>query len=413
MSFQQGLSGLNASSKALDTVGNNIANSGTVGFKSSSAQFADVFAASLSGGGASPIGLGAKLAEVAQQFSQGNITVTNNPLDLAINGGGFFIVENAAGDRLYTRNGQFQLNADGYIVNASGQRLLGFGPANTGGDIAALQLFNSASNADSAPLPTGGSVGATGVEANVNLDSRETAIAAAVPFNYQNAATYNRVTSATVYDSLGNSHTMQMYFRKTGAGTWNVYTGLDNAAPGAATALTFDATGQLSIPASGIIAQSFAVTTGATTPLTFDLNLSDSTQYGSTFTVNSLLQDGYAAGKLAGFSIGADGLILGRYTNGQTRELGQVALANFPNAQGLQPIGNNTWQPTSEAGTVSVGTPGSSGMYGPIQSAALEDSNVDLTAELVAMITQQRMYQANAQTIKTQDSILQTLVNLR
>ena len=412
MSFQQGLSGLNASSKALDTIGNNIANSGTVGFKASTTQFADVFAASLSGGGASPIGLGAKLAEVAQQFSQGNITVTDNTLDLAINGGGFFIVENAAGDRLYTRNGQFQLNADGYIVNSSGQQLMGFGPESTGGDIAALQLFSSTSSADSAPQATGGSTGATGVEANINLDSREDAIDAAVAFNYLNASTYNRVTSATVYDSLGNSHTMQMYFRKTDAGEWNVYTGLDNAAPGGATALEFDSSGQLTTPASGIISQSFTVTTGAAA-LAFDLNLSGTTQYGSTFTVNSLLQDGYASGKLAGFSIDEDGLILGRYTNGQTRELGQVALANFPNAQGLQPLGNNTWQPTSDAGTVSIGTPGSSGTYGPIQSAALEDSNVDLTAELVAMITQQRMYQANAQTIKTQDSILQTLVNLR
>jgi flagellar hook protein FlgE len=413
MSFQQGLSGLNASAKALDTIGNNIANSGTVGFKTSTAQFADVFAASLVGGGASPIGLGAKLSDVAQQFTQGNITVTNNSLDLAINGGGFFMVQSAAGDTLYSRNGQFQLDRDGYIVNASGQRLMGYSAAATGGSVSALQLFSSASNADAAPQATGGSTGATGVEANVNVDSREAAIPAATVFNYQNASTYNKATSATVYDSLGNPHSMELYFRKTGAGTWNVYTGIDNAAPGAATALTFDTSGQLTIPATGIIGQSFAVTSGATTPLVFDLNLTGSTQYGSTFTVNSLLQDGYASGKLAGFSIGADGTILGRYTNGQTRELGEVALASFPNSQGLQPLGNNTWQPTSDAGPLSIGIPGSSGSYGALQSAALEDSNVDLTAELVSMITQQRMYQANAQTIKTQDSILQTLVSLR
>ena len=405
MSFQQGLSGLNASAKALDTIGNNIANSGTVGFKGSTAQFADVFAASLIGGGASPIGLGAKLAEVAQQFTQGNITVTGNTLDLAINGGGFFTVESAAGDRLYTRNGQFQVDKDGYIVNASGQRLLGYAATGGTGDLTPLQLFSSSSTADSEPNAT------TVVNANYNLDSRAAEITAA--FDYTDSTTYTKATSMTVYDSLGNSHTMQVYFQKTGPGAWSVYTGLDGAAPGATgTPLTFDASGYLNPPTSGVIAQNFTVTTGAD-PMTFDLDLTGSTQFGSTFTPNSVLQDGYASGKLAGFAIGSDGTILGRFTNGQSRTLGQVALANFANAQGLQPMGNNNWIQTSEAGPASYGVPGSSGSYGPIQSAALEDSNVDLTQELVAMITQQRMYQANAQTIKTQDQILQTLVNLR
>lgn len=515
MSFQQGLSGLNASAKALDTIGNNIANSGTVGFKGSSAQFSDVFAASLVGGGGSPIGLGAKLADVAQQFTQGNITVTNNALDMAINGGGFFMVEGGSGEIMYTRNGQFQLDKDGYIITSSGQRLMGYPTGSSGGTPEALQLVNSASNADAAPQATGG---VTGVLANVNLDSRATVIpdqgllsgtptnlvidatnntltvtvdgsatpvtvtippdtyadaadlAAAIPaitgatvsesggkivitsdtvglgssvsvsgtavtsvfgaspvsiagsvFDYQNAATYTKATSATVYDSLGNSHTMQLYFRKTDAGAdtgeWDVYTGLDAGAPVASltnpTHLVFNSSGVLTTSADGIIPQSFTVTSGATSPMEFDLNLTGSTQYGSTFTVNSLTQDGYASGKLAKFTIGSDGVILGSYTNGQTREIGQLVLANFVNAQGLQPAGNNSWVQTSDAGALSIGTPGSSGSFGPLQSSALEDSNVDLTAELVNMITQQRAYQANAQTIKTQDQVLQTLVNLR
>jgi flagellar hook protein FlgE len=411
MSFQQGLSGLNASAKALDTIGNNIANSGTVGFKGATAQFADVFAASLAGGGTAPIGLGTKMAAVRQQFTQGNITVTNNALDLAINGGGFFEVQNATGDTLYTRNGQFQLDKDGYIVNAKGQRLMGYSGTAATGSTTALRLFDPTSSSDAAPLATGGSIAATGVQAGLNLDSRATVPTTA--FNYQVATTYNSSTAVTVYDTLGNPHTMQVYFRKTAAGAWDVYTGLDGAAPGAAAPITFDTSGKLATPANGIIAQSFAVTSGAVTPLTFNLDLSGTTQYGSNFTVNSLLQDGYASGKLAGFNIGSDGVILGRYTNGQTRNLGQVALANFRNPQGMQSLGDNVWQQTSDAGPVMEGIPGSSGQYGPLQSAALEDSNVDLTAELVAMITQQRVYQANAQTIKTQDSIMQTLVNLR
>lgn len=430
MSFQQGLSGLNASSKALDTIGNNIANSGTVGFKNSTTVFADVFATSLAGAGAAPIGLGAKVATVAQQFTQGNISVTNNPLDLAINGSGFYELTNANGDILYSRNGQFQLDKSGYIVNADGLRLMGYA-ADANGTITppttSLRLFDPVSSSDAAPQATGTSVAATGIEANINLDSREAQPANAFdPTDTSPAAdTYNNSRAVTIYDSLGNSHIYNLYFVKTATtNEWEVYATVSNPAGAAVDVTALGLVDTLTFGSNGALPASYTPPTvtisdtdlgyaGGVDPLSFPVDFTGSTQYGASFTVNSLVQDGFTSGKLAGFSIGTDGIILGRYTNGQSKNLGQVVLANFRNPQGLQPLGNNVWMSTSMSGPVMEGTPGSSGQYGPIQSAALEDANVDLTKELVDMITQQRAYQANAQTIKTQDSILQTLVNLR
>jgi flagellar hook protein FlgE len=433
MSFQQGLSGLNTSSKALDTVGNNIANSGTVGYKLSTTQFADVFAASLSGAGSSPIGLGAKVATVAQQFTQGNISLTSNPLDMAINGGGFFRMQGATGDVVYSRNGQFQLDKDGFIVNASGYQLTGYA-ADVNGvvnpPLVPLRLFDSTSSSDAAPQATGASSAATGVVASLNLDSREAAPTGGA-FSYADATTYNKSTAVTTYDSLGNPHTYTLYFVKSNTVTnqWAVYATVSNPAGATPTftdlsaggttpltTLTFNTDGSVqaagATPSQTITAANLGYP-GGVDPMTFPVGFSGTTQFGSLFTVNSLTQDGFASGKLAGFSVGDDGLVLGKYTNGQSRNLGQVILASFRNPQGLQPLGNNLWAATSTSGAEMDGSPGSSGQYGPLQSSALEDSNVDLTAELVNMITQQRVYQANAQTIKTQDQVLQTLVNLR
>jgi flagellar hook protein FlgE len=432
MSFQQGLSGLSASSKALDTVGNNIANSGTVGYKLATTQFSDVFAASLSGSGSSPIGLGAKVATVAQQFTQGNISVTSNPLDMAINGSGFFRMQSTTGDIVYSRNGQFQMDKDGYIVNASGQQLTGY-QADANGTInpplTALRLFNSSSSSDASPQATGASSAGTGIEASVNLDSREAAPTGGT-FNYQNATTYNKSTAVTTYDSLGNPHVYTMYFVKSGTVTnsWDVYATVSNPSGASPTftdlsaggttpltTLTFNTDGSINTGGSPTqtISDAQLGYTGGVANMSFPVSFGGTTQFGSTFTVNSVSQDGFSSGKLAGFSVGDDGVILGKYTNGQSKNLGQVILANFRNPQGLQPMGNNVWSASATSGAEMDGAPGSSGQYGPLQSSALEDSNVDLTAELVNMITQQRVYQANAQTIKTQDSILQTLVNIR
>jgi flagellar hook protein FlgE len=424
MGFQQGLSGLNASSKSLDTIGNNIANSGTVGYKAGSTQFADVFAASLNGAGAAPVGLGSRVSTIVQQFTQGNISVTNNPLDIAINGGGFFQVDDGQGGTQYSRNGQFQLDKNGFIVNAQGLQLKGImavnGVVSPGSPNVPLRLFDPSQSLTGSPQATGTSTGATGVQANINLDSRLPAIA--LPFNYADPTTYNQSTAVTTYDSLGNPHTYSMYFVKTAANAWDVYATVTNPAGavptfqnlGAAGSLAFNTSGQLtSGPIAAAISDADLGYAGAVLPMAFNLNFSGSTQFGSAFAVNTLLQDGYAAGTLAGFQIGNDGTVLGNYTNGQSQVVGQAVLATFRNPQGLQPLGNNVWAQTPDSGESILGTPGSSGQFGVLQSAALEDANVDLTAELVSMITQQRVYQANAQTIKTQDSILQTLVNLR
>lgn len=414
MSFQQGLSGLNASAKALDAIGNNVANSGTVGFKGATPHFADIYAASLTGAGASNIGIGTSLAAVPQNFTQGNLTTTNNPLDLAINGAGFFRL-NQNGAVLYSRNGQFHVDRDGYVVSDRGLRLTGYGVDTSGMITSSLGDIRI----DPAPIPpqaTGASTGTgvRGVGAVLNLDSREDPITAA--FDQTDPLTYNYSTGLTVYDTLGNPHVFTMYFIKTASNAWTVEYRVDNStAGGGSTTLAFDTSGVLTTAMPVAVSLDLAAAgtdNGATSPLDFDLDFTGTSQYGANFSANRMTQDGYATGQLSGLSIGADGIVLGRYSNGQSRNLAQVALANFTNVNGLQPLGNNVWAESPDSGPALVGAP-ASGALGVIQSSAVEDSNVDLTAELVAMITQQRAYQANAQTIKTQDSVLQTLVNLR
>jgi flagellar hook protein FlgE len=434
MGFQTGLSGLNASSKNLDVIGNNVANSSTVGFKTSQAQFADVFAASLAGAGASQVGIGTKVATVAQQFTQGNISVSNNTMDVAINGRGFFVLNNN-GASTYTRNGQFQLDKDGYIVSSGGLNVTGFqvdSAGNVTGAMGDLQLNTS----DISPQAT------SLASPVVNLDSRSTVptggafpvtltavVPATVPPTYvqPTADMYNSSTSTTIYDSLGNPHVATLYFTNLAApvapaaSSWNVRGIVDGGSYNAGAVLNFgtlgfDTAGQLVAPAGPPVGLTVAPAIGWTDPSvaaqTLGLNFNGTTQFGSPFGVNALTQDGYASGRLAGFNIGDDGTILGRYTNGQVNTLGQIALANFANPQGLQPLGDNQWTESPASGQALIGAPGTSSL-GVLQSGAVEESNVDLTAELVNMIVAQRAYQANAQTIKTQDAVLQTLVNLR
>lgn len=411
MSFQQGLSGLNAASKSLEAIGNNVANSGTVGFKQSQVQFADIYASSLTGTGASQIGIGTQIARVAQLFTQGNVTASNNPLDMAINGGGFFRMSNN-GTITYARNGQFELSKEGFIENATGGRLTGY-PATNGVLATGAPTELVINNADLAPN------GTTEYDVLLNLDSRKTALPAA-SFNQDDPATYHNSTSVPVFDSLGNSHVLQTFYVKTGAGQWSVFASNDGvpvgyvppAAPVALGTMTFSTGGVLTSTAPSPIVASMAVSTGAVTPLVVSVDYAGTTQFGSAFSVNKQDQDGYASGSLTGFSLAPDGTIVGRYSNGQANILGQVVLASFANPNGLQSLGNNQWAETSISGVPLVSTPGSSGM-GSVSSSTVEESNVDLTAELVNMITAQRVYQANAQTIKTQDQILQTLVNLR
>jgi flagellar hook protein FlgE len=415
MAFQQALSGLSASSKALDVIGNNVANSATVGFKSAQAHFSDVFANSLSGAGASQVGIGVAVAAVQQQFTQGNVTTTNNPLDIAINGGGFFRM-NTNGAISYTRNGQFHLDKSGNIINDQGAKLTGYGVDANGKIVASSPTDIHISSAALAPVATGqsGSTSA-GVLANINLDSRSKAPTGT--FNKDDASTYNFSTPVTVYDSLGNAHTQTLYAVYTPpspatvppTGVWTIHASLDGAAATSLGTLTFDSSGKLM--GTGVLGVNANLTNGAN-PLAFNINFTGSTQFGSTSVTNSLEQDGYTSGSLTGIGVGADGIIRGNYSNGQARTLGQVVLANFADPNGLSSLGNNQWAETSASGAALVGAP-NSGRFGVLQASSVEESNVDLTAELVNMITAQRNYQANAQTIKTQDAIMQTLVNLR
>lgn len=405
MSFQQGLSGLNAASKDLDVIGNNVANSGTYGFKESTAIFADAYAASLSGGGTGNVGIGVKVLGVAQQFTQGNITTTNNPLDMAINGGGFYRLS-TNGLVSYSRNGQFQLDKSGYIVNATGDRLTGYAADATGTITAGSPVDLRLNLADITPLPT------TKAEAALNLDSR-----GAIPttaFTPTDPSSFNYTTSLTSYDSLGNARTFTSYYVKTAENTYDVHGTVDGTSLGAAAlgTLSFNTDGTLNAGASSVPMTISAPAAGGAAPLTFTLDYTGTTQYGALASVNKLTQDGYSSGRLDGFTIGGDGTVLGRYTNGQSKNLAAVALANFVAPAGLQPLGDNKWAESPASGQPLVGTPGS-GSLGMLQSSALENSNVDLTKELVDLITAQRVYQANAQTIKTQDQVLQTLVTLR
>jgi flagellar hook protein FlgE len=412
MSFQSGLSGLNASAKNIDIIGNNVANTNTVGFKSSRAVFADVFASSLAGTGSSNIGIGTKVASVQQEFTQGNITVTNNPLDIAINGRGFLRFDNN-GTVAYSRNGQLHLDSFGYIVNSDSLRITGYPVDANGNIVASAPVPLRLSTSDISPKPT------ANIDATLNLDSRSTAIAAA--FDPTNATTYTSSTTTAIYDSLGNSHALTLYFVKAAvAGDWRVHATIDggavaavNLGAGAGTPVTinFNSSGALTT-AMPITPVSITLTSGAVSPLVTDLDFNGTTQFGSEFAVSSIAQDGYTSGRLTGLDISENGTIQGRYSNGQANTLGQLVLANFANQQGLRSMGNNLWEETGDSGVAVIGTP-RTGSLGSIQSAALEDSNVDLTQELVNMITAQRIYQANAQTIKTQDQTLQTLVNLR
>lgn len=513
MSFQQGLSGLNGAAKSLDVIGNNIANASTVGFKGSTTQFADVYANSLNGAGGRTAGIGVKVAAVAQQFNQGNVEGSSNPLDIAINGAGFFRVE-AADVVQYSRNGQFSLDKNGFMVNAQGAKLTGYGLTPNGQLSVGAPVPLRIDNSDLDPVRT------SEIDIQLNLDSRSQ-VPANGPFDANDPTTYNKQTPLSVYDTLGNPHVLSTYYVKSPSapGTWDVYAANDGteitalavagasqgsgaafnavntaranwdaatravppnpatiaaelnnyataasdlvvaaantagataanqteiadaatntaAIAGATPAqidqamaaairvpaarvgqLRFDTNGSLNLATSGTGGK-FTVTlpivpsTGAELTLPVEIDFAGTTQYGSPTSEKKIAQDGYKAGTLQRFTTAVDGVILGQYSNGQTKPLGQVILANFTNPNGLEPLGNNTWAESADSGIPLIGIPNTGGM-GVLQSSAVEASNVDLTAELVNMITAQRVYQANAQTIKTQDSVLQTLVNLR
>jgi len=493
MSFNIGLSGLRAASKDLNVTGNNIANAGTVGFKQSRAEFSDVYAASVLGTGKNPQGSGVLMSNISQQFNQGNINYTQNALDLAINGNGFFQVSNN-GAVSYTRAGYFGTDREGFLVDNFGYKLQGF-PVDDNGNLQngvvgnlQVQTTNQAPKATS-QIDTAFNLNSTqkspetwqalydseydswiSDSANVadvtapTASERAQAAAyaatqASTTFNPSDPTTYNSSTSLNIYDSQGNAHVMTQYFVKTSANTWDMKVLVDGrnpAEPGQeppqpyVMGLAFDSSGALqsidtgaspmfSVSADNKITLRSATAAEAAagtgngwipaisdggTPATWAANgalanpdgivldFSKSSQFASAFAVNSVAQDGYTTGELAGLEIDDTGVIFARYTNGQSKVQGQIILANFANVQGLTPVGKSQWVQSFESGEPVVGTPGS-GTLGALQAGALEDSNVELSDQLVNLIVAQRNYQANAKTIETESAITQTIINLR
>ncbi|MGC8808105.1 MAG: flagellar hook protein FlgE [Thiomonas sp.] len=410
--FQTALSGLKAASTDLQVMGNNIANANTVGFKQSNAQFADAYATAIAGTAPQygQVGIGTSVQTVAQQFSQGNISATSNPLDIAINGSGFFQF-NYNGATVYGRNGQFQLDKNGYIVDAAGGQLVGT-PAVSGaltGGSGPLQITATSL----APKAT------TSATVALNLNASVTPPASGTPFNINDPTTYNYSTTSTVYDSLGTSHLLSTYYVLTSGSTsgqqWNVYYSVDGTTSsggitsGGPLSIQFTSTGAVSGAASGTI-NGLTWSDGASGS-TIALNFAGSTNYNAPSAVSNIVNDGYGVGQLSNLSIDPSGVIFGRYTNGQSATLGQITLTNFKAPQGLQRVGNNYYASTYQSGPPLTGSPQSGGL-GSLQSSAVEESNVDLSTQLVNLIVAQQAYQANAQTIKTQNQVVQTLLTL-
>jgi flagellar hook protein FlgE len=409
MPFRLALSGLNAASTDLTVTANNVANVATTGFKGSRAEFADLFAATQQGVSATAIGNGVRVSNVAQQFSQGNIDFSDNSLDLAISGSGFFAL-NDNGALSYSRAGAFQVDNEGFVVNSRQQRLqvypaLDNGAFNTGG-LADLSLTTGVS----APQAT------TSVDVVMNLPASATQPVNFASFDPADQTSYNNTTSLTVYDTLGAAHTASLYFTKTAtANNWETRLYVDgNPVPAAGTAqpLVYTDAGVLTTPANGEITfPAYTPATGAADlNLTFDFG--ETSQYGDNFTVNSTTQDGFTTGRLIGIDIDSSGVVQARFTNGRSNALGQVAMVNFANPQGLQQLGDTSWAETFASGQALRGEAGNAG-FGLVQAGALEASNVDITEQLVNMITAQRNFQANAQMISTADAITQTIMNIR
>ncbi|MCT6663550.1 flagellar hook protein FlgE [Enterobacter mori] len=400
MGFSQGLSGLSAAAKALDVVGNNIANSQTVGFKAGSVAFADVFAGSM--------GLGVQVAGVSQNFETGGLATGSSALDMGINGKGFFRMVDSSGSVFYGRNGQFEEDDKGFIVNkTNGLFLTGYqatdGVINPGAPMGPIRIPK-----DDMPPAASKNASLTG---NLSSESKKPT---AAPFNAKDPDSYNYVSEIEATDSLGNKHAVKVYFVYGGDGKWQAHA-TDSTAPGAAAAeftkmdLEFDANGKLKAPVSEIVKG--ARYNGAN-PLELTLDLNDLTQFSSDTQIMKGDIDGQAPGKFNSYQVGDNGDVTVIYSNGKRQVVAQVVMADFANMGGLDPQGNNLWAETNQSGQPFFGTSGT-GSFGTISGGMVEQSNVNLGDEMVNMIVYQRNYQSNSQTIKTQSEVLQTLVNLR
>ena len=426
MSFNTALTGLDAASKNLEVISNNIANSATNGFKRSRAEFADVYAASDFGGNGTETGKGVQVTTIRQQMTQGDITYTDNALDLAISGGGMFRIKDANGGIVYSRAGMFGMDRDGYLANAAEQRLTGYQVDQEGNVLPTLGEIKI----DTSDLQPKAS---ENVELGLNLDQTSEAIT--VAFDPKNPKSYNFTTGSTVYDSQGSSHVVNYYFRKDQDNAWSLF--VQSADTGTMVGDTdgykiqFDNNGTIKTITNSDGTQTyvdnsadpavkgqidFIISADAlgsqVDPISLKLDINDMTQYDAASGVNKVKADGYSSGRMVSLDIDKNGVIFGRYTNGQSKAMGQVALANFANTEGLRPVGDSSWAESYASGAPAVGAPGSASL-GFIQSSALESSNVDVTEELVDMIGAQRAFQANAQIISVNDELTQTVINMR
>ncbi|MGE8178575.1 flagellar hook protein FlgE [Pseudomonas fluorescens] len=441
MSFNIGLSGLYAANKQLDVTGNNIANVATAGFKSSRAEFADVYSATKLGNGSKVVGSGVNLANVSQQFTQGDINNTGNVLDMGINGSGFFTLSNN-GSISYTRAGTFKVDKDGFITNTDQtSRLQGYGADANGKIINGVLTDLKIDTSNLAPKPT------STVSSTINLDSTAAVIDDTIPankFDPGTLATYTKSFSTPIYDSQGNSHVMDQYMVKTGANTWKTYTLVDGRNPDAtgsdpkvtapiATTMTFDTAGKLvsvatppATPAApnvnnnvtlanwvpGKVTNGVWAANGAAPSASgMTISMTNTTQFNADSARSIPAQDGYATGEITNLTIDGTGTLFANFSNNQNKAIGQVALASFTNEQGLQAVGGTSWKETFASGIPGYDAP-TTGSLGSIQSNSLEESNVNLTNELVNLIKAQSNYQANAKTISTQSTIMQTIIQM-
>ena len=425
MSFNTSLSGLSAASQDLNVVSNNVANSSTVGFKMSRAEFADVYAVSAFGSSSNAIGSGVLLSRVAQQFNQGNLEFTENTLDLAISGQGFFALtpNMTSSEKVYTRAGNFGVDDNGFVVSSTKQYLQVY-PVNANGTVTSTSL--SSTMPLRLPASAGTPAATTQVDVGMNLPADAVNLDPLL-FDPAVASTYTASTSLTVYDSLGNNHIATMYYVKdqTAPNQWANYLYMDGApvdiAGGTAGAggqvyatLNYTNAGAYIGSTPDPVTSAAIPLTNGSNPMTLTLNYANNspTQYASPFAVVTLDQDGYTAGRLSGIDISDVGVVRANYTNGQSVALGKIALVSFSNEQGLRQLGGTSWAESLESGPALGGEAGT-GSLGLIQSGALESSNVDLTAELVKLITAQRNFQANSKAIETHSAITQTIMNLR
>ena len=426
------LSGLFAAQKDLSTTSNNIANANTVGFKESRAEFSDVYSSSIFSNPKTTVGGGVQPAMISQQFHEGSTRYTNNPLDLRVNGKGFFAVSNGMDykDVSLTRAGEFKLNKDNYIVNSAGQYLRGL-PVDAKGQASSVSL--QASSPVQVPTEAGQPSASTKLDVGVNLPANQAAVTK-TPFNFDDPDTYSKSTSTSIYDSLGNSYSMTTYFAKTADNTWEAYTtvtdkdgnekalDIDGGEASGGTGqkgvkLEFNSDGSLKTqkptnPKTVSMAAAGINLNGADTAQTLEINFDKPTQYASDFNVKKINENGVVVGRLTKVDISPDGLLVANYSNGKSEYLGKVMLVTVPNEQGLTQIGGTQWRATPDSGAMLIGEPGK-GSNGKIMSGALEESNTNMTIELVDLISAQRNFQANSRALEIDQGLQQTILQIR